>query len=143
MQRLALEEQGGEDGEDDERHHFLNDLELHQREGAAIAGEADAVGRNLARILEERDAPREEDDGKQGPMGGNLHLLQLQVPVPGEGHEDVGDDEQKNGVESFHINELFICSENRGQRYEIILPNRLASQVSLHSGGRVPTTASC
>lgn len=103
VQRFALEEQGGEDGEDDERHYLLDDFELHQREGAAVAGEADAVGRNLAGILEEGDAPREEDDGKQGPMGGNLHLLQLQVTVPGEGHEDVGDDEQENGVESFHI----------------------------------------
>ena len=103
VQRLALEEQSGEDGEDDERDDFLDDFELHQREGASVAGKADAVGRNLAGILKESDAPREKDDGKQGPMGGNLHLLQLQVPVPGKSHEDVGDDEQENGVESFHI----------------------------------------
>ena len=75
MQRLALEEQCGEHGEDDERDDLLDDLELHQREGTAVAREADAVGRNLAGILEERDAPRKEDDGKQRPMGGDFHLL--------------------------------------------------------------------
>ena len=115
MQRLTLEEQRGEHGEDDERDDLLDDLELHQRERAAVAREADAVGRNLAGILEERDAPREEDDGKQRPMGGNLHLLQLQVPIPSERHEDVGHDQQKDGVECFHISEFFVCSENRGK----------------------------
>ena len=94
MQRLTLEEQRGEHGEDDERDDLLDDLELHQREGAAVAREADAVGGNLAGVLEERDAPRKEDDGKQRPMGGDFHLLQLQVPIPGERHEDVGHDEQ-------------------------------------------------
>ena len=94
VQRLALEEQGRENSEDDERDDLLDDLELHQRERPAVAREADAVGRNLAGILEERDAPRQEDDGKQGPMGGDLHLLQLQMPVPSECHEDVGHDEQ-------------------------------------------------
>ena len=103
MQRLAPEEQRGEDRKDDERDDLLDDLQLHERERPAVAREADAVGRNLARILEQRDAPRQEDDGKQRPMGSDFHLLQLQVPVPGEGHEDVGDDEQKDGVECFHI----------------------------------------
>ena len=140
MQRLALEEQRGEHSEDDERDDLLDDLELHERERSSVADETDAVRRNLARILEERDAPRKEDDGKQGPMGGDLHLLQLQVPVPGEGHEDVGNDEQKDGVEAFHIPFSLILSlherlsrsghpspsEKRGKGKQLF--NRIASK---------------
>ena len=89
MESLALEEHRGEDGEDDEGDGLLNDLELHQGERTTILMEANAVGRYLATVLEKGKTPTQQDDGKQGPGGGNLHLLQLQMTVPGEGHEDV------------------------------------------------------
>lgn len=103
VQRLALEEDGGEEGENHQRDDFLNDLELHQREGTAVFNEADAVGGHLKGILGQGNGPREKDDGVKRPVGNDLHLLQLQVAVPSERHEDVRHDEQEDGVECFHI----------------------------------------
>ena len=57
----------------------------------------DAVGGHLAGVFEEGDAPGEENDQIDRPMGGDFHLLKFQVAVPGKGHEDVGQDEQENG----------------------------------------------
>ena len=67
VQSLASEEYGGEYGEDDERDNLLHHFELHQREGAAIIDESDSVGGNLARVLGQRDAPREDDYEPQRP----------------------------------------------------------------------------
>ena len=68
VQGLAAEEDGGEHGEDRQGNNLLDDFQLHQRVRAAIADEAYAVGRHLAAILKEGDAPREGDDRKQGPV---------------------------------------------------------------------------
>lgn len=51
VQRLTLEEDGGEEGENHQRDDLLNNLELHQREGTAVFNEADAVGGHLKGIL--------------------------------------------------------------------------------------------
>lgn len=51
VQRLALEEDGGEEGENHQCDDLLNDLELHQREGTSVLDEADAVGGHLEGIL--------------------------------------------------------------------------------------------
>ena len=61
MQRLATEENGGEDGEDYQGDNLLHNLQLHKREGASVTYETDAVGGNLARVLGKGDSPREED----------------------------------------------------------------------------------
>jgi len=90
VERLALEQDGGEHGKHNQGDDFLYDLELHQREGAAVAYKADAVGRNLAGIFGQRNAPRKEDDAKQGPVVNLVHFLKLEVAVPGKGHENVG-----------------------------------------------------
>ena len=104
---LALEEEGDDDREDGQGDRFLDDLELHQVEGAAVSVEADAVGGDGEAVFEEGDAPRKEDDEDEGPAGGNLHLLQLEMAVPGERHEHVREDEHKDGPESVHG---FICN---------------------------------
>ena len=104
VQGLALEEDGGEDGEDDEGDDFLDDLELHEGERTAVAVKADAVGRNLAHVFKEGDAPAKgyhADEGKGiEPAEGLFHF---QVAVPGKGHKDVRNDEETNGHECFHI----------------------------------------
>ena len=48
-------------------------------------------------ILEEGHTPRSEDDKDERPAGVDLHLGKLKVAVPGEGHEDIADDEQQYG----------------------------------------------
>ena len=83
---LAHEEQG-ERHEDGERDDFLKDLELGERE----RGVADAVRRHLKQILEQGDPPA--DDGGQPPR---LARHVFEVPVPGERHEAVRADQQKD-----------------------------------------------
>ena len=102
VELFALEEYGGEDGEDNQRDDFLDNLKLHEREGTAILLETDTVGRHLTGVLKERYRPGEEDDCIEWPMGGNLHLLQFQMPVPGKCHKDVGDNQQEDCIETFH-----------------------------------------
>ena len=84
---LVAEVEDGEDSEDGERDDFLHDLELIGREGAR----ADAVGGDLEAVLEEGDRPADDDDLPEGDVA------IFEMSVPGEGHEDVGADEKKDG----------------------------------------------
>lgn len=58
LQMLALEEQVGDDGKDDKRHHLLDHFEQDERERASCALEADAVGGHLAAVFKESNTPR-------------------------------------------------------------------------------------
>ena len=97
VEGFALETKGHDDGEYYQGDDFLQNFELNQGEGAAVVQKADAIGGHLTHIFKQSDAPREEDDGNEGPMATDACFLQLQVAVPGKGHEDVGQDEQENG----------------------------------------------
>ena len=91
LQRLPTEEDYREERKDRNRHHLLDHLELHQAEGTAVADIAVAIGRNLKGVLEERQAPAQQDNQIEWRVvRDDPHLLQLDVPVPGEGHKDVG-----------------------------------------------------
>ena len=92
VQRLALEKDHREDGEDNERNHLLYHLQLHEAEGAAVLTESQPVGRNLAAILQQGNTPTEQNDPVERPVADNLHLLQLQVAIPGQRHKNVGYD---------------------------------------------------
>ena len=89
MEGLSLEEHGHDDGEDEQRDDFLNHFELNELEGTAVIDEAYAIGGNLTDILKEGYAPRESDDGNQGPALANARFAQLEVAVPSYCHEDV------------------------------------------------------
>ena len=62
LQRLAPEEDDGEEGEDGDGDDLLYHLKLHQGKGTAIAYKTDTIGRYLASILEEGQEPTDEDD---------------------------------------------------------------------------------
>ena len=98
---LRAESGHREEDEDRERDHFLDDLEFKKRERTAVAFKAEAVGRHLEGIFKERNAPREKDDRPDGPERDELHVLELEVEVPGKRHEDVRDDEKTDGGEAF------------------------------------------
>lgn len=89
VQSLSLKENIGDDGEDDERYAFLYHLELDQIKRSAIIHETDAVGWYLTAIFEESDGPTEGDDTDKRPVAAHARLLQLEVPVPSQRHEDV------------------------------------------------------
>ena len=97
VEGFALETESDDDGENDSGNDFLEYLELNQGEGAAVVQKADAIGGHLTHVFKQGDAPREEDDGYEGPVATDTRFLQLQVAVPGKGHENVGQDEQENG----------------------------------------------
>ena len=103
MEMVALKEDVGDDGEDGQRDALLNHLQLHQVEWAAVVDEPQPVGRHLAAILEKGNAPRESDDAQQRPVARDARLLQTQMAIPGERHENVAQNEQDNGVKSVHI----------------------------------------
>jgi hypothetical protein len=78
-QRL-LQVQHRESGEHDQRDHLLHGLELRGR----IDRAAPAVGRHRQPVFEKRNPPAHHDDERQ------RDLLEAEVAVPGECHEDVG-----------------------------------------------------
>ena len=101
-ERLGLEEDDGEDGEDGQRDELLDDLELPEVEGAAVADVADTVGRHHKRILCQGDAPAEKDDQRQGELAEPGRVLQLQMTVPRERHEHVRTGQQQKRIYASH-----------------------------------------
>ena len=102
LEGLALEDEKDDDREDRQGDDFLDDLQLHQVERAAVAFEADAVGRDGEAVFEEGDAPGEEDHEDERPAGRDFHFLQFQMTIPGEGHEDVGAHQHQDGPDCLH-----------------------------------------
>ena len=103
---LAFEEESDDDGEDGKGNHLLDHFQLHKVERTAIALETDAVGRDGEAILEESDAPGEEDDENQRPAGGDFHFLQFKMAVPRERHEYVRKHKHQDGPETLHSHYL-------------------------------------
>src|SRR5262249_34864639 len=66
------------------------------------AGIADAVGRHLHHVLEKGDAPAHRRGQKPRQVS---HVLQ--VGIPGEGHEDVGENEQAGSLNDDGHDESF------------------------------------
>ena len=98
---FALEHRCHDDGEDGEGDGFLDDFELHEREGAAGNLRTEAVGRYHETVFEQRHTPRECDDGDERPVGDEFHLLQLEIAIPCKGHEYVRANQQQDGEYSF------------------------------------------
>ena len=103
LQGLALEYEHGEDGEDSDGEHLLDNLQLHQGEGSAVALESDAVAVHLADVFGKGKEPRGKDDDEEGGMvGDDAHGLELEMAIPGECHEYVGEYQQYYCEKSFH-----------------------------------------
>ena len=97
VEGFALETKGHEDGAYYQGDDFLQNLHLNQGEGAAVVQKADAIGGYLTHIFKQGDAPREKDNDNEGPVATDARILQLQVAIPSEGHEDIGQDEEEYG----------------------------------------------
>jgi len=75
MQMRALEENVRDDTEHRDGYAFLDYLELYDVERTSVLDEAQAVGRHLAAILKEGNAPRECYHADERPVAGNARLL--------------------------------------------------------------------
>jgi len=89
VQALSLEEDVGDDGEDDERHALLYHLQLYQGEGTAVIHKTDAIGWHLTAIFEKGNGPTEGDHPDERPVAAYASLLEFEMSVPSDGHEDV------------------------------------------------------
>lgn len=90
---FALEDCRNDKGEDYEGNRLLDDLKLHEGIRTAIDLRTNAVGWYHEGILEQCHAPTEKNDEDQWPVFDRwVHLLELEVSIPGECHEDIGDD---------------------------------------------------
>ena len=104
LQRFVIEYRYRDNREDRQRNCFLDDLQLHQAEGAAIDFAADGVGGNHEEIFDKRNAPRRKNHKNQWPVGADVHFFEFEVAVPSESHENVGAAEEENCKNtSFHF----------------------------------------
>ena len=104
LEGFGAEHGDGHGGEHREGNGFLDNLQLHQAVGPAVDAAPDVVGGNHEEVLDECHTPGGENDKDQRPVGADVHFLQLQVAVPGKGHEEVADDEEDDGDDScFHF----------------------------------------
>lgn len=96
-ERLVLEEQDRKDHKDSQRNHFLDHLQLDECERTPGSFEADPVRGHLQCILEQRNAPADQNDRDQRKALAPLHLLKLQMPIPRQGHKGIGKGEEDDG----------------------------------------------
>lgn len=91
VKRFPVEKHYGKQREYDKRDRFLYHFQLHQRESPAVAYESHTVGGHLAGVFGKRDNPRDEYHHIERRIGGDyFHLLELEMSVPGESHENIG-----------------------------------------------------
>ena len=103
VEALATKTYDGEDGEDAEGNDFLYDLELHERVGTTVALKTDAIGRHLKAVFEEGEAPRDEDDDEERCFAlQNADILQFEMAIPSENHENVAHNEEHDGENVLH-----------------------------------------
>ena len=103
LDRLPFEKKGYDYSEYRQWNGFLNDLQLHDIERTAVAGKAEAVRRDLGAIFEECQSPWQKNHKDNRPSGRNFHFLKLEMPIPGERHENIGRNKQQNSENRFHF----------------------------------------
>ena len=89
-QRLVLEENQHEYSEYRKGNSLLDHFQLPQVERAAVFNKSDTVGWHLATILEQGNAPAEQDHQRQAEFRKPRHALQFQVAIPRQSHEHIG-----------------------------------------------------
>ena|ERR1700744_3653744 len=95
--QLFFENEDGKYTEEGKGNDFLDHLEL---EGAvAFYLVADAVGGDLEAVFKQGNRPADQDD-----LGERGLFKPFEVTVPGDGHEDVGTDQQEDGA-----HRIFFC----------------------------------
>ena len=89
-QGLVFEENQHEYSEYRKGNRLLDHFQLPQVEWPAVFDKAYPVGGHLTTILEQGDAPAEQDHQWQTEFRKPRHALQFQVAVPRQSHEHIG-----------------------------------------------------
>ena len=90
---LGLENGNHDDGKHGQRDGFLYDFQLNKVERTSVLHGTDAIGWNHEGIFKQGNAPWHQDDENERPiLGTGDNLKQFELPVPSEGHENIGDD---------------------------------------------------
>src|SRR3569832_564655 len=92
----------GKSGEDDQRDHLLDRLELRR----GIDRVAVVIGRDSKAVLDERNAPARQDELP------HRHLRESELAVPREGHEDVGNTQKQDRRDHWPSHECPLRSES-------------------------------
>lgn len=102
MELFALKHYTGNDSEDCKGYNLLDNLELHKSKWASITYKTNFIGWHLKHILEECNAPREENDKDKRPRIRNVHLLKFKMAIPSESHEDIAADKEQHCIKRVH-----------------------------------------
>ena len=103
LERLSLEDEHYNQRKDCQRYHLLDNLELHQVEGASIPLETHPVGRNCQAVLEKSYSPRKENDQDERPSRADFHFAEFQMPIPGKCHENIRCNKHQYRPDTVHI----------------------------------------
>lgn len=100
---VVLENNDGKERKYRERDALLDDFELNETERTAVAFKPNAVGRHYEAVFKESDRPGKKHDrvDRPGAEVDDLHGLELQVQIPGAGHENVGNAKKADSQKTF------------------------------------------
>lgn len=111
---LVAEANERENSKDRKRYNFLYHFEFDERKRSTIVAKTYAVGRYLAAILKERNAPAYQDYAQHPELLEAFHFAKLQVTIPRHGHEAVAHYQEQNSVKSFHLSQKQKVAAPRG-----------------------------
>ena len=98
---LCLEEHRRECNKDEQCNHLLYNLKLDEGERTSVHIRSNAVCRHLETILKEGNEPAYGNYPEQAPLGQHLVCPKLQMTVPRQSHETVGNHQQQYSKQSF------------------------------------------
>ena len=100
---VVLENNDGKERKHRERDALLDDFELNETERTAVALKTIGVGGHLDGVFNERYRPAKKHDrvDRPGAEVDDLHGLELQVQIPGAGHENVGNAKKADSQKTF------------------------------------------
>ncbi len=103
FQNLVFKQHESKNSEYHEGNNLLNHFQLQQAKRPAIFLITQSVGGHHEAIFHKSNKPTGQDEAKNPCFFKEFQVLEFQVAIPRERHEDIGEDKQEDGVEAFHF----------------------------------------
>lgn len=100
---FILEKQQCENHKNDQGDDFPQNFQLNQGIRSSIFIETDPVCGYLEEIFEKGDSPADHHNGDQPKIFKPFQLLEFQMPVPCKCHEGIRQNQQRDGIKTFHF----------------------------------------